>query len=135
MKRANFGRIHRILKDLLLVLRRNDSTKSQSKSTLDLGGAATKMIRGRFIVPISWLFDGDRSHGVNEQKFDSSDPNAMTTDETNELYELLQRIQLPMVSTQHTLTLLALTSSLSKIQEQQRNLDIPGTKIIIAMPK
>ena len=62
-----------------------------------------------------WLLDKtESSHDL--QQFD-----ALKSEDVNELYDRLQHIKLPMVSTQHNLTLLALIQTLQSIQDQQRN--------------
>ena len=86
------------------------------------------------MVPINWLLDKDKNadSGTSHLQFDASADYYLKPQEVNELHDLLQKIKLPMVSTQHNLTLLALTQTLRSVQEQQRNLDVPGAQFMYA---
>ena len=97
------------------------------------GSDGSEEPRSRYLVPTDWLLD-KQPHDVGSSRlqFDESADYYMKAEEVNELHDLLTKIKLPMVSTQHTLTLLALTQTLRSVQDQQRNLDIPGAQFIFA---
>eukprot|EP01084_Bolivina_argentea_P135874 239348_1 len=122
MKCTNFKRIHRLLKDFLMVLRRVPEESYGSG------------VRSRFLVPIKWLLDRDENteSRISHLQFDGSADYYLKENEVKEVHDLLQKIKLPMVSTTHTLTLLALTDTLIKVQKQERNLDIPGAQFMFA---
>ena len=55
----------------------------------------------------------------------------MSAADCKELHDLLQKYQLPMVSTQHNLTLIALVQSLQRVQEHKTSIDEPGLRYLV----